>query len=264
MKKLMLIAIALVGLAACSYNDDNNDANPMAPAEPAVEDIQTQDAKKSAQSTEDDQKAPQATAPFSLDQSYLGKNLTMIYPHSANWGWVKIMGQDAEKLFETLQVKVTEAAGNSMWLPAQVKEGGNIACYKQAMKATPEKMKYTCSIYIDYRKGLVSVISAEIAKDKSVPELEEPYSGETLELKAPDVRDWGRVRLSGKDAEALYFTMAVEPFSAGGNAVYLPAKQKKGVNINCFEQAAKATPDKPEYVCSLFLNYSTGEINTIR
>jgi hypothetical protein len=199
-------------------------------------------------------------APFSLEKNYLGNNLLLLYPNHENWGSVKIEGQDAKKLFETLQLKVSKTGGNLVWNPSRVKRGSHISCYEESMISSPEKLEYRCSFYIEYRAGSVIENNVQVKMDKTVPELTQTYSGDSLMLIAHHPAKWGFLKLKGMDAKALFFTMSVEPTTTEGNLNYLPSKKKEGRDITCWATSATATPDKVEHACDIFINYSTGVV----
>lgn len=193
---------------------------------------------------------------FILNQNYFGEVLTLIYPHPRNWGRISIKGDDAKALYDTLQIKSVNSGGNSVWLPANHKEGYNIICFEQARRESPNKPEYACSIYIDYRNGSVSENVTKIIFDEDVPENKSSYLGKCLTMIAPNAVKWGYISINGIDAKALYSTLNVQPVKGEEN-------RKKGENIVCFERSPLIVKEKVEYACSLYINYSDGKVDPI-
>jgi hypothetical protein len=203
--------------------------------------------------------APDASpAPFALTESYSGQNLFLAYPHPASFGFISLQDEDAKQFYDVLAVKTRTDEGNLVWENAKVRQGENISCFEQALKTSPTKPQYSCSLYIDYSRGSVLTQPGTVEPDASRPELKSGYLGKNLALLAG--KEPSSVFLEGDDARALYFSLSVSPVVADANGDYLPANVKNGKDIRCVEQTRRDQPDARQYSCTIQLSYRRGEV----
>jgi len=187
---------------------------------------------------------------FKLSQSYLGRNLVMIFPHDTNWGWVNLGGNDAKTMYDVLRIEATEGNGNEEWMPSSVKTAENIVCLKMSRKEAPENVRYSCNVYIEYKAanviptiGPTPVIDAT-AENAVIAD----YAGENLKIDGAS--QIATISFKGADAQALYNTIEV-PLSEIDQA---DGPYNRKVNmIDC-----RSGVNVKEQACSIRVNAATG------
>lgn len=144
---------------------------------------------------------------FTLSQSYQGTDLLLVYPHAGNWGWWRLKGDDAKKLYETLRVKETDTPGGIVYAPGRSKDGSHVTCYRQSLKEEPANILYSCSLYIEYKNAKVNEItrSKKVKVDKKIADISEDFKGTNLRLDSKD--QVATLMIDGDDAKALYLTL---------------------------------------------------------
>ncbi len=152
-----------------------------------------------------------------LTQTFVGKSLVMIYPHSRNWGYISIVDQDAKEIYENLNIEeyTDEASENIVWNPSSSKEGKHISCFKQSQKDTPEEFDYACNVYFDYSTGEVNyqnLYSVFVKSSEELKGISHSYQSESLSLTAKDSRFVGKFTLNNDDSKKLYYTMDFDSY----------------------------------------------------
>ncbi len=238
MKNVIALSLCLVGMLACSRSGKNSS--------PAASDPYSHRTANAH--------VPLLNDTFLLKKTYSGENLILVYPHARNFGYLKLLGADAKALFHSLQVITTKGDGNRMWLPSRIRQGNNVTCFEQRQKATPEVLGYECSIYLDYKMGLLSLHTDKIKKDESVPYLKETYKSQNLWLVAGHSRSFSSLTIHGEDARALYHSLKIVP---EGSATHW--FKKKSRHLSCSKDNQKQSL-REAYSCRIYFNYRTGAL----
>jgi hypothetical protein len=86
-----------------------------------------------------------------LENTYEGRDVTLIAPYTAHHGFVTVLGRQAKTLFETLDVTPGTAPGEGTIKESIRKQGGEYECLRNTW-ATGQG-SYNCVFYVDYNRG---------------------------------------------------------------------------------------------------------------
>jgi hypothetical protein len=200
-------------------------------------------------------KNPADTLPFVMSESYLGEEVTLIYPHARDWGYITLRDADAQALYDALNVKVVknekvkDAEASLVWLPGMSRTGYQVKCYKQAKIAAPEAFQYACTFYINYRTGAIDSQTEEMPplSTSAVKLLKKSYLTEKLALTANNPLAYATASLHGDDARALYTSLNAEGVASAEGT------RKMGKDYDCIENAGS-------YACTIRFSYRSGAV----
>lgn len=236
---LSLLSVLSISTIACSNNDGQADTQ-TSPMQESNSGGETTKREIENQETHQD--------------SYSGKQVTLIYPSDTNYGKISIHGEDARHLFEALRVKVNADDENEFYT---IKNGRNMSC-----KYSKLSRDYECSFVLQYRSGFIRITQASSAPNLRVPSVREFYYGADVVLWADDPENMGRIQIKGRDAEALFNALYVPTEKIKNPINNLPSLQKRGEDLICRGFAGLEADEKLAYSCSFYINHATGKIQS--
>lgn len=184
---------------------------------------------------------------FNLYETYQGRDLVLVYPHDNSWGWWKLAGRDAEKLYQTLRILPTNGNSSDVFLSQETKNGQDLTCHRQVLRGSG-RVEFICSVIINYFEGSVSEQSYTVKTDSQASRSVDDYIGRNLRL--DKVTKLAHLKITDMDARALYDTLNLQVNALRvGEIEY----DRKSSMVDCRKELLSET-----YACGVSFNALTG------
>lgn len=267
MKNLLVISLTLIAFSSCQKKPASAEApaeapvtestTPPPPPAPVTEQAEPGSDSDIMLASEVDENSPEL---ITLNRTYLGDNLALTFPSPDKGGHIKLIGDDAKKLFETLQSDVVAVEADEEFAAGRTKIGQSLVCDESALKSEPENKLYTCTLMINYVEGTVASTEQTVVLPASVP-TPAAYNGEMLNLLISDSVPVGLIELKAKDSKVLFSVLTANAESEPDTETHKNIKVKTGQHIKCAHAVTKSTPEKSEFSCVVNIeNSQTGAV----
>lgn len=265
MKNLLIISLALIAFASCQKKPASAEAPaeaPMAesatpPPAPVTEQAEPGSDSDVMLASDVDENSPEL---ITLNRTYLGDNLSLTFPHAHSDGALKLIGDDAKKMFEALHTAIIPTEADEEITAGRTKFGVNVVCDEYALKSEPEKTLYTCTFMLNYRDGSINSMGRLQVAPASAP-TPAAYNGEMLNLLVSDSIPVGLIELKPKDSKVLFSVLTATAESEPDTETHKNIKVKTGQHMKCAHAVTKSSPEKSEFSC--FVNIENSQTGAV-
>ncbi len=228
----VLFAIFCLTLAACAKH---HDSSPAASNNSALAATATAETDVAQDNTDDD-----SIGDF---QTSADDHIAIVNSINAGpLGIVRVDGEDAKNLFNSLAVQETEYPASDETQSNTARIGKNIECYQTVSRDSGEE-KYDCNFYYDYKTGEAKTLNSDMEIARDISDEDHNYHGQDIVIMSPS----GKIYITGENAKLVYDSLAVEPFKEDADADY---EVKLGKSIFCNHSE--------KYSCLIEFNSFTG------
>ncbi len=247
--KSMILLSALIALSACSKSPKSkapvlsggpgsSNTNTIDPDIKPVDTDHGQDQGQNDQTQDGD---------FRLRTTYRGSNVTLTYPSAKAEGKIIIRDEDSARLFKRLAIEVEKRG-----------EGKSKESFKVSKHI--ECSSSECVMNINYKDGeVVANAEEKIGKHKrKIFPSPRTYTGTNLKIVGSKKDAF--ITVSGKDAEALFYSMQVGESSSSEGDKIIGTKAGSGeAPITCKNEKGSEKKDD-QITCSVKLHAATGVV----
>ncbi len=185
-------------------------------------------------------------------------------PNGAHHWKLVVKGADAEKLYKVMAIKPNSKTDHDHRdLNAVVKSGTHLECYSL------DQGGHQCELILEGDTGELKILNKKIASFKADEVLTDLYHSNLMDVNSANTG--GKISFSAEsqtqeEAQKIFEGMSkVKPIELAADDINDVGYQKKGVNVDCYQQFKKAKPSEPLYTCNFwFLNSTTGEFDKIK
>lgn len=272
MKNLIIITLALIAFASCQKKPAGANAPAEAPVTesttppppaPAAEEAEPGSDSDILLASNIDETSAQL---ITLDRTYLGDNLALTFPDEKSGGHIKLLGDDAKKMFDTLVTTSIPVEASEDFAAGQTKIGVDVLCDETALKEEPENKIYSCTLVINYKLGSITELGNPVTIQATTPR-PAAYSGQLLSLSIPaepEAMPAGLIELKPKDSKVLFSVMTATAENQADTDTHKNIKMKTGQKIKCIHAITKTTPEKSEFACFVSIENSlTGAMEAL-
>jgi len=254
MKRLIFICIVLIAVMSCQKDQSADSGTSPVAAESTKPDsnvLQVSDIEATS------------AEPVELSRTYIGDNLTLVSQNDgARTGQIKLIGADAEALYQALWLNALPATANAVFSDIK-KIGSHLLCEEMSMASRPQNKIHTCTFNINYELGSVTALSAPTSEPPAAAP-EDAYEGEVLRLMVANSTLQGGVILKPEDSKVLYFALNAIEVEKPATETYKSINRKLGQNIKCLHAITRSSPEKSEFSCAINIsNAQTGVVETL-
>lgn len=190
------------------------------------------------------QESLSASSSLKKDIEVKASNLQLIYPNDSLTGKIILTGDDAQIIYKSLQIIVTEDPTDSV--RRLIKEGRNILCLFST-DIQNDLQYYKCQIEFQYEEGEILLLNEFVEIDEKSLHFQGDYQGNNVQISSSSEFE-SKIILKENTATILY-ELLKSPVKHLANGV----KVKRGRHYTCRKESSFI--NHIQTVC--FLNYSS-------
>lgn len=178
-------------------------------------------------------------------------------PNGAKEWKLILKGADADRLYKIMTIKTTDPDSDHRDLEAVAKTGKHLDCYSLNKGASQ------CELLLEGATGELKIVNKKLSHWKAEEELKESFSSDYLVYDSQN--NSLKFSIRGEEAKKIFEAMnKAEESILIADENYAEGKRRKGINVDCYLQFQKSSPEVAIHTCNLWFKDSLfGEFDII-